>query len=342
MALFSPKNVLVTGAAGFIGSHFVKKVLRTHDNIKVISLDKLTYAGSLTNLSEVMTDPRHSFVRGDICDQNLVGLVLREHCIDTIVHFAAESHVDNSIEGPGIFFETNVLGTQILLEAAKHYWFVEKRWDGEKCRFHHISTDEVYGSLSADDLAFTEKSRYEPNSPYSASKAGSDHVVRAYSHTYNVPVTVSNCSNNYGPNQHPEKLIPTVIRCCLEQQTIPIYGDGSNIRDWLYVEDHCAAIERILWQGSIGEVYNIGGDHEVSNLTLAESICHIMDSLYPTQAPHARLISFVEDRLGHDWRYAIDSTKIKKELKWLPSEDHQSFLLKTVKFYVDFFVNSTQ
>lgn len=330
---YQAKNILVTGAAGFIGSNFVHLMLERYQEVKLISLDKLTYAGNLDNLSRHESDARHVFIKGDICDRLLIENILKEHRVDTIVHFAAESHVDNSIKNPRVFLETNVIGTFTLLEAARSYWQDEKAWDETQCRFHHVSTDEVYGSLSIDAPAFTEETAYQPNSPYSASKAGSDHIVRAYHHTYKLSVTTSNCSNNYGPYQHQEKLIPTVIMACLNQQKIPVYGDGSNIRDWLFVEDHVDAIDCILREGRLGEVYNIGGNNELDNLTLVKSLCHIMDDVRPNKTSHESLIEFVEDRKGHDWRYAIDNNKIANELSWYPQGHFADKLLRTVQFY---------
>lgn len=313
---FQPKNILVTGAAGFIGCNFVRMMLNTYSDINIISFDKLTYAGSLENLHDVMDNSRHVFVKGDICDRQLVAKVLREHAIDTIVHFAAESHVDNSIEGPEVFFQTNLMGTLSLIDEARKFWQDEMGWGDSQCRFHHISTDEVYGTLGKDDPAFTEETTYAPNSPYSASKASSNHIVRSYFHTYKLPVTMSNCSNNYGPYQHEEKLIPVIIKACINQKPIPIYGDGSNIRDWLYVEDHCRAIDDIIRNGGLGETYNIGGDNELSNIGLAKKICELMDELRPENKPYEKLITFVEDRKGHDWRYAVNSAKLGQELGW--------------------------
>ena len=313
---YKHKKILVTGSAGFIGCNFVRFMLAKYTDIEIISLDKLTYAGSLDNLANLPDESRHIFVKGDICDSNLVNKLLREHNIDTIVHFAAESHVDRSITGPATFIKTNINGTFTLLEAARKVG----------CRFHHISTDEVYGELGPQDPAFTESSPYKPSSPYSASKAASDHLVRAYFRTYDLPVTISICSNNYGPYQHNEKLIPTVIRSCIEQNHIPVYGDGSNIRDWLYVEDHCSAIDMILRQGKIGETYNIGGNCEKDNLSLVKMICEIMDQ-------DSDLITLVKDRPGHDWRYAIDSAKLKLELGWEPKHELCSGLLDTIKYY---------
>lgn len=332
------KNILVTGAAGFIGSHFVAQLLAKNNQVSVYSYDKLTYAGKLANLSSVLENPRHTFIRGDINNGALIHATLRKYNIDTIVHFAAESHVDNSIAAPAIFFETNVMGTVKLLQAAKEYWLDEQKWSQDDCRFHHISTDEVYGSLGLKDAPFTETTPYNPNSPYAASKAASDHVVRAYGTTFGLPVTLSHCSNNYGPHQHAEKLIPTVIRCCLEGRAIPVYGDGLHCRDWLYVEDHCIAIRRILENGIVGEVYNIGGGYEVNNLTLVSNICHIIDEIYPEKMLHANLIQFVHDRKGHDFRYAIDNTKIHKAVDWRPSTDPMVGLKKTVDFYSAIYV----
>ncbi|GAV21449.1 dTDP-glucose 4,6-dehydratase [Mariprofundus micogutta] len=278
---YKPQNILVTGGAGFIGCNFVRYMLATDQDVKIVNLDLLTYAGSLGNLKGLPDASRHTFVQGDICDRELIDRLLREHEIDTVVHFAAESHVDNSISGPEVFVKTNVLGTFILLESARQYWQAEKGLEATKYRFHHISTDEVYGTLSADDPAFSETTPYAPNSPYSASKAGSDHLVRAYFHTYGMTVTTTNCSNNYGPYQHSEKLIPTIIRNCVNGSPIPVYGDGSNIRDWLYVEDHCSGIDAVIRRGTPGEVYNIGGINEWKNIDICRLICQHMDDLSP-------------------------------------------------------------
>ncbi|MDQ6962318.1 MAG: dTDP-glucose 4,6-dehydratase, partial [Mariprofundaceae bacterium] len=282
-----------------------------------------------------LPDPtRHTFVQGDICDPQLIHSLLRQHNIDTIVHFAAESHVDNSISGPEIFIQTNVMGTFHLLEEARKYWLHEKSWNQDQCRFHHISTDEVYGTLTKEDPAFTESTPYAPNSPYSASKAGSDHLARAYFHTYQLPVVTTNCSNNYGSYQHGEKLIPTIIRSCVEQTDIPVYGDGSNIRDWLYVEDHCSGINAVICKGQLGEVYNIGGCNEWTNIDIVHLICQLMDEERPKNAPHKKLISFVTDRAGHDWRYAIDASKMANELEWKPKETFETGIQKTVAWYL--------
>jgi len=334
MTDFQPKKILVTGGAGFIGCNYVRYMLEADENVQIINLDALTYAGSLENLKDLPSESRHTFVQGDICDRELVDKLMREHEIDTVVHFAAESHVDNSISGPEIFVKTNVLGTFTLLDSARNYWQGEKGWGKDECRFHHISTDEVYGTLAADDPAFSETTPYAPNSPYSASKAGSDHLARAYFHTYNMPVTTTNCSNNYGPYQHGEKFIPTVIRKCLQQESIPVYGDGSNIRDWLYVMDHCSGIDAVVRRGELGEVYNIGGINEWNNLDICKLICQLMDEHKPENAPHAQLITFVQDRAGHDWRYAIDATKMNHELDWQPDETFETGIRKTVSWYL--------
>lgn len=331
---FIPKAILVTGAAGFIGSNFVRMMLMRYPELNIVSLDKLTYAGRLANLENLENPENHTFVEGDILDQELVFNLLKQHQINSIVHFAAESHVDNSIAGPQVFFQTNVIGTVSLLEAARHYWLNEMKYDENNCRFHHVSTDEVYGTLSLSDPAFTEETPYSPSSPYSASKAGSDHAVRSYFHTYGLPVTISNCSNNYGPYQHSEKLIPVVIKSCIHAKPIPIYGDGSNIRDWLYVEDHCDAIACILTEGVTGQTYNIGGDNEIDNLTLVKNICQLMDEIQPKGEPYEKLITFVEDRQGHDWRYAIDNTKICSELNWQPKQKFKELFAKTIRFYL--------
>jgi dTDP-glucose 4,6-dehydratase len=334
MKPYQARSMLVTGGAGFIGSNFIRHVLSTTPDIRIINLDKLTYAGSLKNLDNLPHAERHHFIQGDIADATLVNHLLTHHHIDTIVHFAAESHVDRSITGPADFIQTNMVGTFILLEAARHHWLnIEKR-DAEHCRFHHISTDEVFGSLQTHDPLFTEKTAYQPRSPYSASKAGSDHLVNAYYHTYGLPITLSNCSNNYGPYQYSEKLIPTIIRSCLAEQSIPIYGNGKNIRDWLYVEDHCRAIMQIIERGRIGENYNIGGNNEWENLALAKFICQQLDILKPGKRPYSSLLSFVTDRPGHDFRYAIDTSKIKHELSWEPKESLETGVKKTLSFYI--------
>lgn len=333
MPEYHPRRMLVTGGAGFIGCNWVRYCLAADPELYLVTLDSLTYAGRLENLAGIPGEDRHQFVVGDICDRPLVDQVLREHDIDTVVHFAAESHVDRSICGPAAFIQTNVVGSFTLLEAARDFWQRERGWSVTDCRFHHISTDEVYGSLAKDDAAFSETTPYAPNSPYSASKAASDHLVRAYVHTYGLPVTTTNCSNNYGPFQHPEKFIPTVIRACLEGRSIPVYGDGSNIRDWLYVEDHCRGIDAVLRRGRVGATYNIGGENEWSNLDIAKLICHHMDARYPSRAPHSDLITFVNDRQGHDWRYAVDTSRISSELGWFPCESFETGLARTLDWY---------
>ncbi len=338
VANFAPRNILVTGGAGFIGANFVRHVLARDAAARIVNLDALTYAGSLDKLEGLADPARHTFVQGDICDRALVDRLLREHAIDTVVHFAAESHVDRSISGPGEFVRTNVIGTFTLLEAVRDYWIREQGLSGEALaaarRFHHISTDEVFGTLGDADPAFRETTAYAPNSPYSASKASSDHFVRAYHHTYGLPVTATNCSNNYGPRQHPEKLIPTIIRCCVEGKPIPVYGDGRNIRDWLYVDDHCDAIWRVLEAGKVGETYNVGGDNERRNIEIVETLCRLMDQRRPARAPHRQLVSFVTDRPGHDWRYAVDIGYIGKELGWRPASRFEDALAITVDWYL--------
>lgn len=330
---YQPKKMLVTGGAGFIGANFIHHVLIKDKQIEIINLDKLTYAGSLANLDHLPHKERHYFIQGDICDEKLVKHILQHYQIDTIVHFAAESHVDRSITSPAAFVNSNVNGTFTLLEAARQQWLETDKRASNECRFHHISTDEVYGSLQPNDPPFTEQTAYDPRSPYSASKASSDHLVNAYYHTYGLPITLSNCSNNYGPYQHAEKFIPTVIHACLHQRPIPVYGKGKNIRDWLYVEDHCEGIMAIIYRGKIGEKYNIGGNNEWENLTLACYICEEMDKLIPN-FDHASLIEFVTDRPGHDFRYAIDASKMKNELGWEPKDSLESGMKKTIQFYM--------
>lgn len=333
MSIYQPQSMLVTGGAGFIGSNFIRHVLAQEPQINIINLDKLTYAGTLDNLNDLPNAERYHFIQGDICDAQLVKHLLQHHHIDTIVHFAAESHVDRSISAPHSFVATNVMGTFTLLEAARHHWLEVEKKPREKCRFHHISTDEVYGSLQPGDTAFTEQTPYSPRSPYSASKAGSDHLVMAYHHTYGLPVTISNCSNNYGPRQHAEKFIPTIIRSCLNWQVIPVYGEGKNIRDWLYVEDHCRAITAILHEGEVGETYNIGGREEWENLALVKYICGMLDHIAPREKGYFSLVRHVKDRPGHDFRYAINDDKLRKELMWKPEETLESGLMKTIETY---------
>lgn len=335
MSGFTPSSILVTGGAGFIGSHFVRHMLQARSVVRVTNLDALTYAGSRDNLENLPDPDRHVFVQGDICDQNLVQSLLRKYEIDTVVHFAAESHVDRSIAGPDAFIRTNVQGTFTLLEEARKFWLDEQGLDDQRCRFHHISTDEVYGALGPDDPPFIEATPYAPNSPYSATKAAGDHLVRAYQHTYQLPTTTTNCSNNYGPYQHQEKFIPTVIRSCLNDQPIPVYGDGSNIRDWLYVEDHCVAIGKVIEGGRIGETYNIGGVNNRNNLDVVKLLCRTLAHvLGEKEGKFLKLISFVTDRPGHDWRYAINSGKIQSELGWQPTHTFETGIRKTVEWYL--------
>lgn len=331
------KNVLVTGGAGFIGSNFVRFVLGADPGVTVVNLDALTYAGSLENLDDLPDEARHIFVQGDICDADLVADLLHRHEIDTIVHFAAETHVDRSITGPGLFIQTNIVGTYTLLDAARQFWLAEKALNDQTVRFHHVSTDEVYGTLGTDDPAWTEDTPYAPSSPYAASKAASDHLVRAYGHTYDLPYTITNCSNNYGPYQFPEKLIPLMIANLLEGKPLPVYGDGGQIRDWLYVEDHCEAIWLILHQGTVGETYNIGGNNQPTNITVVRTLCDIADELWPDSpyAPHAKLIQYVKDRPGHDRRYAMDASKLQRELGWHPQQTLESGLLRTARWYMN-------
>jgi dTDP-glucose 4,6-dehydratase len=325
--------MLVTGGAGFIGANFVEHVLRTDTEVHVTTLDALTYAGSLDNLAAVIEDPRHDFVKGDITDRELVDEIIRERPIDTIVHFAAESHVDRSIAGPAAFIETNLVGTFTLLEAARDAWIGNAI--GGDVRFHHVSTDEVFGSLGEKDPPFNETTPYSPRSPYSASKAGSDHLVNAYHHTFGLAVTMTNCSNNYGPYQHAEKFIPTVIRSALAGKPIPIYGAGLNIRDWLYVADHCEAIDRVLRRGRNGATYLIGGRSERRNIDIAREICGILDERRPrSSGKYAELLTSVTDRLGHDFRYAIDCSLIETELGWKQRETFATGIQKTVDWYL--------
>lgn len=329
-------NVLITGGAGFIGSNFVRYLLRTESGIRIVNLDALTYAGSERNLTHLPDPARHTFVHGNICDQALVESLLRDHRVDTVVHFAAESHVDRSILGPAPFIQTNILGTFSLLEAARQVWLEEDKLSGDGYRFHHISTDEVYGTLGPVDPPFSENTPYAPNSPYAASKAASDYLVRAHAHAYGLPVTITNCSNNYGPYQFPEKFIPLLITNALEGRPLPIYGDGQQIRDWLYVEDHCEAILTVLKHGRLEQTYNIGGDNQPTNLEIVKQLCAILDESLPDSphVPHEALLDFVPDRPGHDRRYAMDSTKIQRELGWNPRESLATGLRKTVAWYL--------
>jgi dTDP-glucose 4,6-dehydratase len=331
-------TLLVTGGAGFIGSNFVLDWLAAPETAgePVVNLDALTYAGNRENLASLDGDARHTFVHGDIGDRALVDRLLAEHRPRAIVHFAAESHVDRSIHGPGAFVRTNVEGTFTLLEAARAHWSTLPEPERAAFRFHHVSTDEVYGSLGPGDPAFTETHPYQPNSPYSASKAASDHLVRAWHHTYGLPVTTSNCSNNYGPWHFPEKLIPLMIVNALAGKPLPVYGDGQQVRDWLYVGDHCSAIQAVLARGRVGEVYNVGGWNEKPNLEIVHTICRLLDEMQPDPAgPYARLVTHVKDRPGHDRRYAIDARKIERELGWHPAETFDSGIRKTVRWVLD-------
>ena len=328
-------TLLVTGGAGFIGGNFVLRQ-RQHQSHKIINLDKLTYAGNRETLASLDQDNEHIFVEGGIGDRTLVQTLLDEHQPDAIVNFAAETHVDRSIDGPDDFIQTNILGTFNLLETARHYWRSLPEERQETFRFLHVSTDEVFGTLNPDDPAFSETTPYAPNSPYSASKASSDHLVRSYFHTYGLPTLITNCSNNYGPYQFPEKLMPLMILNALDGKPLPVYGDGLNIRDWLFVEDHCKAIEQVIGKGRPGETYNVGGGAEKTNIWLVKQICQILDELRPesTHVPHESLITYVKDRPGHDRRYAIDFRKIESELGWTPEEDLASGLRKTVEWYL--------
>ena len=329
-------TILVTGAAGFIGSNFVLDWLGQSTE-EVVSLDLLTYAGNLENLSSLNQNPHHHFVKGNIGDRDLVLTLLKKHDIRAVIHFAAESHVDRSIHGPGDFIETNIVGTYHLLESVRSYWNDLDEVSKKAFRFLHVSTDEVYGSLNDKAPTFTEKHPYEPNSPYSASKAASDHLVRAWFHTYGLPVLTTNCSNNYGPYHFPEKLIPLCILNALNDKPLPIYGDGKQIRDWLYVKDHCSAIREVLKQGHIGETYNVGGWNEKTNLEVVETLCAILDELKPKSygKSYADQITFVKDRLGHDRRYAIDASKLERDLGWRPQETFETGLRKTVIWYLE-------
>jgi len=336
------KTILVTGCAGFIGSNFVPYFIDKYENYNIVNLDLLTYAGNLENLTEVENHPRYKFIKGDICNRELVEFIFDEYDVRGVIHFAAESHVDNSIKNPGVFIETNVNGTFTLLDVAKKKW-MEKPFsykeDYKGCRFHHISTDEVYGTLNETDL-FTEETPYAPNSPYSASKASSDMIVRSYQETYGLNTVITNCSNNYGPKQHDEKLIPTIIRKALAGEAIPIYGDGKNIRDWLYVLDHCKGIDLVYHTGKEANVYNIGGRNERTNLQIVNRITSILDEKVPPQEKigkesYKELITFVEDRAGHDRRYAIDATKLETELGWKADENFDTGIVKTVDWYLE-------
>ncbi len=334
------KHILITGGAGFIGSNFISYYLEKHPLDIIVNIDKLTYAGELSNLSDIVS-PNYTFIKGDICDRTLIETLFDTYKFTDVIHFAAESHVDNSINNPDTFIQTNIFGTFNLLEVAKKYWMQSPHQPKVNCennRFHHISTDEVYGSLGKEGL-FTETTPYAPNSPYSASKAASDFIVRSYFHTYGMNVITTNCSNNYGPKQHHEKLIPTIIRKALSNELIPIYGDGLNVRDWLYVQDHCLGIDLVFQKGKAGEAYNIGGNNERNNLYIATKICEILDETLPKSSSYKNQITFVEDRPGHDKRYAIDASKIQNELGWKAKENFESGIKKTVNWYIEKYKN---
>ena len=336
------QTILITGGAGFIGSNFIPYFLEKNQEITIVNLDKLTYAGDLSNLQELENHSRYHFVKGDICNRDLVASLFEEHKFSGVIHFAAESHVDNSIKNPDAFIQTNVFGTFVLLDVAKNFWMQDAhnyKNEFQQARFHHISTDEVYGTLGSKGL-FTESTPYAPNSPYSASKASSDFLVRSYHHTYGLNVVTTNCSNNYGPKQHDEKLIPTIIRKALSGEKIPIYGDGKNIRDWLYVLDHCKGIDLVFKKGKSGETYNIGGKNEKDNLYIANKICDILDEIHPKKISYKEQISFVKDRPGHDFRYAIDASKIEKELLWKADENFETGIIKTVNWYLKKYKNA--
>lgn len=335
----SPKTILVTGGAGFIGSNFIEYILSNDDEIQIINIDKLTYAGDLKNVNEVSKNKNYTFIENDICDRALLEKLFKDFDFDGVFHFAAESHVDNSIANPDAFIKTNVFGTFTLLDVARNHWMNGPHLIKKGCennRFLHVSTDEVYGSLGKEGL-FTEKTPYAPNSPYSASKASSDFIVRSYFHTYGMNVVTTNCSNNYGPKQHNEKLIPTIIRKALSEQDIPIYGDGTNVRDWLYVLDHCKGIDMVFKKGISGETYNIGGRNERNNNYIASKICELLDEIQPREnkQSYKELITYVKDRPGHDLRYAIDASKIENELGWKANENFESGIKKTIEWYIN-------
>ncbi len=324
-------NILITGGAGFIGSHVVRLLVNKYPQYHIYNLDALTYAGNLENLRTIESSPNYTFVKGDICDEAMVDEIFQKHKITHVVHLAAESHVDRSIQDPLVFLKTNILGTANLLQNAKKYW--HGNFEGKK--FYHISTDEVYGSLEFGSEMFTEETPYDPRSPYSASKASSDHIVRAFYHTYHLPIVISNCSNNYGPNHFPEKLIPLIINNIINNRPLPVYGKGENVRDWLYVEDHARAIDTILHHGSSGETYNIGGHNEWQNIEIVKYLCDLMDTKLGRQKGESRqLITYVTDRAGHDLRYAIDASKIQRELGWMPQETFETGIEKTVEWYL--------
>ncbi|MEC9483015.1 MAG: dTDP-glucose 4,6-dehydratase [Halomonas sp.] len=327
-------KILITGGAGFIGSAVVRHIIANTKD-RVVNIDKLTYAGNLESLAEVDQSERYTFEQVDICDKSVLEHVFSEHQPDAVMHLAAESHVDRSIDGPAAFIETNIVGTYTLLEVARNYWRKLDEQRQGRFRFHHISTDEVYGDLDGPETLFTEQTPYAPSSPYSASKASSDHLVRAWRRTYGLPTLITNCSNNYGPYHFPEKLIPLVILKALEGKPLPVYGKGEQVRDWLHVEDHARALYKVITEGQVGETYNIGGHNEKQNIEVVHTICALLDELLPSSAPYASLVKYVTDRPGHDLRYAIDASKIQRELGWMPQETFESGIRKTVQWYLD-------
>ncbi len=336
LKIMKTSTILITGGAGFIGSNFIPYFLENNKFLKIVNLDKLTYAGDVLNLEEVSSNSNYTFVQGDICDRSLIESLFKKYNFQGVIHFAAESHVDNSIKNPGAFIDTNITGTFNLVDVAKKYWMSgpnQVNAEFKEARFHHISTDEVYGTLGETGL-FTEETPYAPNSPYSASKAASDFIIRSYFHTYGMNVVTTNCSNNYGPKQHDEKLIPTIIRKAISGENIPIYGDGKNIRDWLYVLDHCKGIELVYKKGRIGETYNIGGRNERDNLHIVNAICEILDKVQPATKSYKEQITFVKDRPGHDFRYAIDADKLERELGWKADENFETGIKKTLAWYL--------
>ncbi len=336
LKIMKTSTILITGGAGFIGSNFIPYLLENNKFLEIVNLDKLTYAGDVLNLEEVSSNSNYTFVQGDICDRSLIESLFKKYNFQGVIHFAAESHVDNSIKNPGAFIDTNITGTFNLVDVAKKYWMSgpnQVKAEFKEARFHHISTDEVYGTLGETGL-FTEETPYAPNSPYSASKAASDFIIRSYFHTYGMNVVTTNCSNNYGPKQHDEKLIPTIIRKAISGENIPIYGDGKNIRDWLYVLDHCKGIELVYKKGRIGETYNIGGRNERDNLHIVNAICEILDKVQPATKSYKEQITFVKDRPGHDFRYAIDADKLERELGWKADENFETGIKKTLAWYL--------
>lgn len=335
MKNFAAKKLLVTGGMGFIGSNFIRTMLNKEQRVKIVNLDLLTYAACEDNLINLPHPENYHFIKGNINNLELVSQILKEYDIDSIIHFAAESHVDKSLSDPVDFITTNIVGTFTLLEAARNIWLYKNKWNATDCRFYHISTDEVYGScLNIHSPSFSESSPYNPSSPYSASKAASNHLVKSYYNSYNLPIIISNCTNNYGPYQHVEKFIPKIIDCCINAKDIPIYGDGTAIRDWLYVQDHCDAIVALLNYGTIGNEYNIGASNELSNLSVVNAICELMDIYTPKPYPHKKLVKFISDRPGHDWRYSLNCEKLSSNIGWETKISFQNGLIKTIEFYL--------